>query len=178
MQLLMQFPRRYWISIVSSRLSFIYDSIVRNDSPDSIISNLRDHSLISEFYNSGCFAVDRWFLVDRKTVYLNRRSANIVKVEDPVNRMMLGILSQAISDARTRRPCDSQSWRRDRPPGNGSHCPASEHICAPEAIRFIREVAPLWEQCMEISPGMLITLMSKKNGSRIESRSDFSCDHL
>jgi len=177
MQLLMQYPRKYWISIVPSRLSFIYDSIIRNDSHDSIIRNLQDDSLASIHYDSSCLAIDRWYLFDRGTVY-PRRSPRVVQIEDPISRVMLGILSQAISDARTKRPCDWRSWRRDIPPGSGCNCTASEHICALEAIRFLREVAPLWEQCLDISPGMLVNLLTKKNGSVIGSRSEFNRDYL
>jgi len=166
----MQFTRAYWSQIVPDRLSSIYDKMIRNDRPDSIIRDLCSSSLASQYYDRICLAIDVWYLFDRRSSYANRRFMTLDVTQDPIIQIMFGIIIQAISDSRSNRPCDSRSWRLDHSPGDGEHCTPTVHICATEAVAYVRDIAVMWEPALNLSAGTLVSLLTKENGS-VKSRS-------
>ena len=166
----MQRTRSDWRLLIPDRLDFINQAVIHNDSPDDIIRNLRSLLLISEYYDSPCFAVDVWWLFDRQPVYAHRRFGETFVIKDPIIRVAFGIVIQAICDVWSHRPCDAHSWRLDHPPGDGICCSPTTHICEKNARDFIVNVSTVWEPFLNIREGILMDLVKKENGS-LQSRS-------
>jgi hypothetical protein len=166
---MMQNGRKRWFQKVPDRLGAIYERFAQDRPPLEVIHDLYDLDLISEHYDLRCLAVDVWYLFDRRRIHANKQFAAF---EDASLRIMFGVVVQAVADARSCRPCDSYSWVLDRPPGDGERCSPTIHVCAPDAIRYLQEVASICEATMGISERILVDLVAKKNGS-LRSRSAY-----
>lgn len=169
MQNMLQFGRKHGEKLVTPRLSFIYQAIIRNDRPDVILASLFDDSLVSSNYDLTCLSVDVWYLFDRQRIVTHRSFAD--HIEEPVLRILLATVVQAIADARSMRPCDVHSWIADVAPGTGSYCMSGEvHLCAVDALRYLRDMSPICSVTMGLSEGFLLQLAKRKSDS-VESRS-------
>jgi hypothetical protein len=166
----MQRTRKEWKEIVAYRLDDVYEGMIRKDSPNDILLNLRGFELISTHYDLTCLAVDVWYLFDRKPYYFKRAFSTVNVIRDPLIRVFFGIVVQAIHDVRLGRPCDATSWRTDHPPGPDGRCTPSAHLCVESALDFIAETGTLWETVLNLSEGTLAELVAKENGS-VGSRS-------
>ena len=162
--------RKEWKEIVVYRLDDVYAGIIRKDEPNEIIHDLRSFSLVSEYYDRICLAVDVWHLFDKRPVPLQKQFPTPDIITDPFVRIFFCVVVQAIRDIRSGRPCDSHSWRVDIPPGNGQRCTPSEHFCKNNANVFICETATLWESVLNLGYGTLMEMITKENGSS-QSRS-------
>jgi len=167
--------KKSWKELVISRLEVIRRAVDKNVHYTDILNELRSEGLVSEYYDVTCLTVDVWFLFDKRPVYTHRKIARIGTIKDPVIRLFLGVLVRAIQDARSRRPCDVNSWAKDCPPDRAI-CLPSEHICEDHATEFLDDSSIFWEDILNLPYGTLLGIATKENGS-VKSRSPqiFNC---
>ena len=172
----MQRTRSQWKKLVPYRLIGVNEAVIRNDCWKVVIPDLQELNLISGYYDKHCLAVDVWYLFDRRPIYAHRRYAEMSVIRDPVIRVFFGIVVQALYDVQVSRPCDAHSWTQDHPPGDGSRCSPTTHLCEENALEFISEMPDVWESILNLSYGTLADLVTKKNGSlRSRSTEIFNC---
>jgi hypothetical protein len=170
LQIMMHFTRNRWSELVPDRLAVISELMADDSHISSVIRELSSRHLVSQYYDLICLSVDVWYIFDRQTVYSQRRLAEVSAIEDPISRLMLGMIVQAIIDVKGSRPCDYRSWRLDRPPGDGTRCTPTTHICELNARQFLGDVVHRWEPILHLSENTIQGLIQKKNGS-LQSRS-------
>ena len=97
-----------------------------------MIGMLRREGFVSPEYDFRNLSIDTWYLSNR----ILRRyydKATHYNADDPWKSVWLRVITLAIADERTERPCDLNAWKKDSPPMSIDICTNAVHICAPAA---------------------------------------------
>ena len=124
------------------------------------IDELLDKGLVSEHYNFRNLATDLWYLSNRNS-RLSYEIAECYDCTDPIKSIWFRTLVLAISDAKSKRPCDLGAWLYDSPPMSIEICTDNYHLCAPEAIGFLLSLDDEHERLGGLSPGTIRDVVRK-----------------
>ena len=153
-------------ALVAERLERIL--VIRELSTADIVSTLLDENLASCFYDEKCFAVDRWFLFDRRKNFY-KGYASCIEVVDPISHIWFRVVLQALVDYGAGRPCDCHVWVRDVPPDR-MRCSPTVHICKNVAKKFLLSLTSPDLEFAGLSESTLQHYMSKLNGGYRNAR--------
>jgi hypothetical protein len=126
--------------------------------PDISVEMLKSLSLISDKYDFRNLELDKWYCAPR----IMRFALNLndyYHAADPYRTIAFATIVNAVTDARSGRPCDANAWKDDAPPYSSEVCTSALHICSPAAKAYIITHGDDYENICGISRGMLIKIL-------------------
>jgi hypothetical protein len=135
------------------------DIIAKNRTNISI-PDMRSAGIVSAQYNFRNLATDLWYLSCRNS-RIAYEIAECHDCDDPIKSIWFRCLVIAISDARSKRPCDLGAWVGDFPPMGIETCSSKYHLCAPEAVGFLLSLDDEHERLGGLTPGTIRAIIGK-----------------